>query len=90
MMPAMCVPWPYTSATPGSPVTKLTFATTLFDSAACAEMPESITATPIPFPVTPATAPMPRSPPTPARVWSAAVETFETDIQVRTGTSPER
>ena len=29
MIPATCVPWPYASASDGSPVTKLTFATTL-------------------------------------------------------------
>src|SRR5262245_24390822 len=30
IMPATCVPWPNASATDGSPVTRLTFAITLF------------------------------------------------------------
>ena len=33
IMPATCVPWPNASSTDESPVTKLTFATTLFASA---------------------------------------------------------
>src|SRR5258705_6770170 len=89
MMPAMCVPWPNASLTDGSPVTKLTFATTLFVSALCAVIPESTTATPISEPFTPAIAPMPSSPDLPAQTWSAAVDLFDTDIDVRTSTSPD-
>ena len=35
MMPATCVPWPYSSAVDGSSASMLTFATTLPFSAAC-------------------------------------------------------
>ena len=51
MMPATCVPWPYGSPVEGpSHETLLTRATTRLPSAVCGEMPESMTATPIPVP----------------------------------------
>ena len=85
------MPWPNASLTDGSPVIRLTLATTLFASAACGEMPESTTATPMPWPLTPGIAPIPNSPPaTPARTWSAAVAWLETDIPIFTSGSPDR
>ena len=51
IMPATCVPWPNGSpVTPGSFETRLTRATTRDPIALCWEMPESITATPMPAP----------------------------------------
>ena len=53
MIPAMCVPWPYSSVTGEPPLLKLTFATTRCASAECGAMPESMTAMPMPCPFTP-------------------------------------
>ena len=50
MMPAMCVPCPNSSFVPDAPVAKFTAAATLPVRAACEAMPESTTATPMPFP----------------------------------------
>ena len=63
MMPAMCVPWPKPSAVVVSPVAKLMEYETLPASAACeVAMPESITATPTPLPVTAGYPPIPKKP----------------------------
>src|SRR5687767_10760360 len=57
MAPATCVPWPYGSPVEGaSHDTRLTRATTRVSSAECGAIPESRTATPMPFPLYPALA----------------------------------
>ncbi len=81
-IPATWVPWPYSSRpAPFGPV-KSTDAMTRPLIAACAAIPESMIATPIPRPVTPT------SPSIPLCAWSAPVDWVVTAISRWTGTSP--
>ena len=90
MIPATCVPCPYSSVV-GSPAIMLTLARTFPVNALCEAMPESSTATTTPCPVTPGMPPRPRSNPAlPARTWSAAVVFVETSMKSATAKSPER
>ena len=81
MMPATWVPCPYASSTDGSFVTKLMLATILFFSAACRRCRNRSRPRRCPVRSRPAMPPSPRDGPgLPARVRSAAIVWFETDM----------
>jgi hypothetical protein len=89
-MPATCVPWPY-----GSPVespshdTRSTRAITRVPSAVCGEMPESITATPMPVPFCPGVPSRPSRPLVPCHAAVAPVTWLVTAMSEVTVASAE-